>query len=297
MEGRFDEGIKHARQAVKLDPLTAFNQHNLGWCLYYARRFDESINQYQKTAAANPLYPLAFLGLSWGLRFVGRHEEALTAINRAQELAGDSVFMLTACGQTSAAAGNRAEAEKVLRKLENLAEDRYVSPYHVSIIHTLLGDKNQALDTLEKAIEKCECWLAWMGVEPIFDVLRDDPRFFSLFESTANPLLHRAETLVIKKEIDTFAGRTDTIELTDDQKFHVPAAQTKVPRWIIGATALIGIVISVSIFASQFGWRNSERKAESAPNLPAASGLLRFVKSESAGGCRSAFYDRRRGIG
>ncbi|MDQ6785742.1 MAG: protein kinase [Acidobacteriota bacterium] len=268
MEGRFDEGIRHARRAVKLDPLTAFNQHNLGWCLYFARRFDESINQYQITAAANPLYPLAFLGLSWGMRFVGRHQEAIKAVSRAQELAGESVFMLTACGQTHAAAGNRKEAEAVLEKLESLSENRYVSPYHISIIYTFLGDKNKAISTLEKANKKSECWLAWMGVEPAFDVLRDDARFSNLFETTGNPLLHRAETLVMKSDLDTFARRAETVEFRAEEKIHQPPKSAlQIPKWIFVTAAMAIALITISYFSARSGWFGGAPKTESAQNI------------------------------
>ncbi len=78
MEGRFDEGISHAKRGIELDPLTPFNAHNLGWCLYFARRFEKSIAQYRRVIAAHPLYPLAHYGLSWTLRYLGEHQEALS---------------------------------------------------------------------------------------------------------------------------------------------------------------------------------------------------------------------------
>jgi serine/threonine protein kinase/tetratricopeptide (TPR) repeat protein len=203
MEGRFEKGLRHARRAVKLDPLTPFNPHNAAWGLFFARRYEESITEYRQVVANFPLYPLGYYGLSWGLRAVGRFEEAVETIKHALEFDEESTFMLTCYGQTLAAAGRYEEAEEVLAKLEKTAEKRYVSLYHVAIVYVFLGEKEKALDKLEKAYDAHDAWMAWMGVEPTFDALRGEPRFMALFEKTGNPLLHQAETVLNEIEKDS----------------------------------------------------------------------------------------------
>jgi serine/threonine protein kinase/tetratricopeptide (TPR) repeat protein len=200
MEGRFEKGIKHARRAVKLDPLTPFNHHNVAWGLFFARRFDESIEHYRQVVAQFPLYPLGYYGLSWGLRMVGRFDEAIEAIRHALGFDEESTFMLTCYGQTLAAAGKTKDAGEILAKLEEIGRRRYVSLYHVAIIHIFLGDTEKALDVLEKAFDEHDAWMAWMGVEPSFDALRTEPRFMALFERTENPLIHQAETVLTEIE-------------------------------------------------------------------------------------------------
>jgi serine/threonine protein kinase/tetratricopeptide (TPR) repeat protein len=200
MEGRFEKGIKHARRAVKLDPLTPFNHHNVAWGLFFSRKFNESIEHYRQVVAQFPLYPLGYYGLCWGLRMVGRFDEALEAIRHALEFDEESTFMLTCYGQTLAAAGKRKGAEEILAKLEEIGRRRYVSLYHVAIIHTFLGETETALDVLEKAFSEHDAWMAWMGVEPAFDALRGESRFMALFERTDNPLIHQAETVLSEIE-------------------------------------------------------------------------------------------------
>jgi hypothetical protein len=43
--------------------------------------------------------------------------------------------------------------------------------------HALLGDNGAALDSLEKAIEMRVFLAAFAKADPVFDGLRDDPRF------------------------------------------------------------------------------------------------------------------------
>ncbi len=260
MEGRFEDGIKHVSRGIELDPLTPFNQYHLGWSLYHARRYDEAIAQYQKTIAAHPLYPLSYYGLSFVLRRTGRYDEALDAIKRGQELLTDSLFMLTAYAQACAAAGQREAAEKVLKRLDSLSEQRYISPYQVALIYNFLGERENALSSLEQALEERESWLVWMGVEPSFDNLRGEPRFIRLLERTGNPLFSRSETMRIDWR-DTDGGETK-----ETRRFPDSAArnrQAKIRYVMLGAAAVLLLaVVSVIGYLS----RNppSKTKVESA---------------------------------
>lgn len=195
MEGRFDEGLAQARRGLELDPLTPYNGHNLGWCLYFARRFDESVAQYRRVIAAHPLYPMAHYGLSWTLRLMGEREEALSEAKRWAELSNEGPLVLLMYGQALAAAGQRQEAEMMLDKLMSIATERYISFYLVALIHCLLGNNEQTLECLERAFTEREAWLVWLGVEPAFDGLRNDPdlgpRFAALLQHTNNPAADR----------------------------------------------------------------------------------------------------------
>ena len=262
MEGRFDEGLRHARRGIKFDPLSSFNQHNLGWGLYFARRFDESIRQYQKVVAENPNYPLGFYGLSWSLRYQKRFPEAIEAAKRAVELSDNSPFMLISYSQTLAAAGNRNEAEKILSELEKLSESRFISPYHLAIIYSFLGDKDKALENLEKSLAERESWAAWMGVEPAFDFLQSDPRFRNLLEQTKNPLFYQAETIIASNLTDAPTLKNLLITNPDSKAEKLPhSAKTSIKKSRFFYTAIIGAVVLVAalIGFTVLKFKNSEQ--------------------------------------
>ncbi len=222
-EGRFTEAIKHATRAVELDPQTPFNQHNLGWVMYYARQFDKSLRQYQKTAETFPSYPLAHYGLAWVLRYLGRFDEAVGAANRAQELMRESVFSLHVQGQTFAAAGMREQAEVILEKLEKLSERQFVSSYHTALIYAFLDEKEKAIEFLEICRQTSDAWLVWLGVEPAFDSLRADARFKAVMAQTRNPILKRDETITEKPNptlaVLPFKVMNQSSETSTDDKF------------------------------------------------------------------------------
>ena len=243
MEGRFEEGIKHVSRGIELDPLTPFNQYHLGWSLYHARRYEEAINQYQKTIAAHPHYPLSHYGLSFVLRRIGRYEDALKAIKRGQELLTDSLFMLTGYAQACAAAGQREAAEAVLKKLDSLSEQRYISPYQVALIYNFLGERENALSSLEQAFDEREAWLVWMGVEPSFDNLRSEPRFTRLLERTGNPLFSRSETVRIDLR-DTDGGETKETRRFPDSSATGKERQTRFRSALLGVAALLLVAVA-----------------------------------------------------
>ena len=72
-----------------------------------------------------------------------------------------------------------------------MSATRYVSPYHLSLIHLWLGERERALALLEEAQAIGDGWLVWLAVEPQFDVLREEPRFDEILKRTMNPLLAR----------------------------------------------------------------------------------------------------------
>jgi serine/threonine protein kinase/tetratricopeptide (TPR) repeat protein len=181
-QGRFTEGLELAKRGIELDPLTPFNIHNLGWGFYFARRYDEAVEQYKKLITDFPSYGLGYYGLSKIYRITGKTAESLVEIRKAKELFNESVFVSLAEAESYAADGQREEAENCLRELMRLAETRYVSSYQMSLAYCYLSDREKAVERLQKAEENKEAWLNWMGVEPVFDLLRSDERFQTILE-------------------------------------------------------------------------------------------------------------------
>src|ERR1700730_18481987 len=60
-------------------------------------------------------------------------------------------FALALLGQAYARAGRRDEANKILARLNQETKERYVSAYGVGLVFLGMGDKNRAMDELERA--------------------------------------------------------------------------------------------------------------------------------------------------
>lgn len=179
--GRLDEALVENRRAEELDPRSALMAGEVGRVLYFARRYDEAIEQQKKAIALEPDSPLYHKNLADVLTQKRMFSEALVEIDRAVELAKGSAFLLDDAGYVYAVSGKRDKAKRVLGQLDELSEETYTPEYGRAVIYTGLGDKDKAMEWLEKAYNQ-RCFLTWLKVDPIFDPLRDDDRFQSLLE-------------------------------------------------------------------------------------------------------------------
>ena len=178
--GRHQEAIAEKKRAVELDPLSLVMNRSAGWTFYFARRYDEAIEQYRKTLELDPNFAVAHLWLGEAYKQKGMHQEAILELQRASVLSGQDHAKLAALGHAYAFSGRRAEATMILEKLEEMSKRSYVPPYDFAVIFAGLGEKDKALEWLQKAHEDRSAYLVYLNVEPIWDSLRSDPRFIDL---------------------------------------------------------------------------------------------------------------------
>ena len=90
-------------------------------------------------------------------------------------------------GHLYAVWGKGEEARQVLAELITKSESSYVSAYDVGVIYAGLGETEQALRWLDKAVEQRPFWLVWLNLDPRLDGLRSDPRFQDLLREIGLP--------------------------------------------------------------------------------------------------------------
>ena len=78
-------------------------------------------------------------------------------------------------GFTHALAGRRSEAEALLKELQDLGKERYLSPAFIAGIYAGLGQKDEAFRSLEEAFRLPSRYLVWLKVAPEYELLRSDP--------------------------------------------------------------------------------------------------------------------------
>jgi len=100
----------------------------------------------------DPAYDRARATLGWAYFLSGRKAEGLAELERAVAVAPGNTIWLGQLGQAYAMAGDAGKARGTLRELEARARDAYVSPYHFAYVYIGLGDFDQAMDWLERAV-------------------------------------------------------------------------------------------------------------------------------------------------
>ena len=150
MMDRQPEAMLEIKRALELDPLSLVINATLGERLFYARQYREAEAQLRKTLEMDESFGPAHYLLGLTYEQLGMYEESIAELNRARELSGGSPWMVAALGHSLAMAGRRAEAERMLVELKQLATRRHVSPYDIATIYTGLGEKTQAFEWLQK---------------------------------------------------------------------------------------------------------------------------------------------------
>jgi TolB-like protein/Tfp pilus assembly protein PilF len=180
--GHFEQAIAEGKRAAELDPLSVIINADLAWTYASAHRLDEAEAQARKTLEIDPRFFLAHYYLGGVRQAKGRLPEAISEFQQAFDLNGD-FYSLAMLGQAYARAGNKAEAQKILARLNEEAKSRHVAPYAWALLYLGLGDKNRALDELETAYQRGDTnYLFILKVDPLFDDLRGDPRFEALVQ-------------------------------------------------------------------------------------------------------------------
>jgi len=179
--GRFNEAIAAEKKALELDPLSTFLNTDLAFFLYWARRYEEATAQIRKTLELDPNNAFAHSILGWCLIGKGSKAEARTEFQKATTL-DDLPWYVSSLAYACAVSGDRAKAEQILRELEQLAKQRYVSPANRASVYLGLGENEKALDWLEKAYEDRDPIFWWINGDQLYDSVRNEPRFQALLQ-------------------------------------------------------------------------------------------------------------------
>jgi len=186
--GRFGESLSEIRHAQELDPLSSIISANAGLFLYYAHQYEQATAQLHKTLEVNDQFGVAHLYLGYVfLQQPGHASDAVAEFQKAQAYMGDDPETLAALGNAYAAAGRRADAQKVLDQLRERSQHGYVSPYWLAVIYAGLGDREHAFDSLERAYQDRHPGMILLKYDPRFDPLRRDPRLTKLIQRIEQP--------------------------------------------------------------------------------------------------------------
>jgi tetratricopeptide (TPR) repeat protein len=142
-----------------------------------ARKFDAAEAQARATLALAPNFIPALGGLGAAYLQQKRYPEAIQVLADAWERDKNFAAVGAWLGYAYGISGDAPRTREVLQELQELGKQRYVSPAELAVIHLGLGEREEALTLLERWHREAAEHLAWIKVDPVFDSLRDEPRF------------------------------------------------------------------------------------------------------------------------
>jgi len=174
--GRPEEGLRETKRAQELDPLSLIINTTLGWQFYLARRSDQAIDQLRRVLDIDAKFTLARRVLEEVYAQSGKYKEAVEEREKVLSLSG-SPELAASIAEDFSRYGYKGVQQSWLDGLAEISKHGYVSPFSIAEGYMRLGQREKALEWLEKAYEQHDSGLVSIGVEPMFDSVRSEPRF------------------------------------------------------------------------------------------------------------------------
>jgi eukaryotic-like serine/threonine-protein kinase len=182
--GSNKEALAELQRAQDLDPLSDTVDVVYGLNFEFSDQFDRAIEYSRKMIQADPNFWFGHFYLGWALAREGKYDDAIKSLNEAIRL-GASPYAQGYLGYAYALSGQTAKAREVVRQMEQSSKQSYVPLYQIAIVYVGLGDKDTAMELLEKSFDGREEIMTFLKVDSTWAPLRPDPRFQSLLHRAA----------------------------------------------------------------------------------------------------------------
>jgi tetratricopeptide (TPR) repeat protein len=187
--GREKEAFAEANRAHQLDPLSPIISMDVGVAHLAAQQYDEAIAVCKKVVNENPTFGSAHRCLANG--YWGKHmyPQVIEEWKTFGQLSGDqneSEFAF-ALEQGFHSAGWNGALTKGIETLKARRKTGYSSAYDIAELYAELGDKEQAFQWLNTALQERDGELLELKIDSQLDSLRSDPRFAELVRKVGLP--------------------------------------------------------------------------------------------------------------
>ncbi|HWC18963.1 MAG TPA: tetratricopeptide repeat protein [Terriglobales bacterium] len=178
-QGRTEEAVAWSRRARELDPLGT-SGNDIGHILLYARRYDEATHELRSVLALQPDDAEALWYLGIVLVLEGRPEQAVPVLEKAVSVSDRSPALVGFLVRAYASAGRRTDALRLLAELKRRSQTGYVPTAAFVHAYLGLGDYDEVFAWFEQAFQEQSTMLQALKVLPLYDPIREDPRFKEL---------------------------------------------------------------------------------------------------------------------
>ncbi|MFI5155812.1 MAG: TPR end-of-group domain-containing protein [Chitinophagales bacterium] len=186
--GRLADARQLIKKAQQINPLAAFISADLGFNLYYDKKFDEAIQSFKTTLKLNPTFIYSHVWLARSYQAKKMYKEAVEEYQIVLSNEPNFPVALAFMGNVYGVMGNKAEAEKILTRLNELSNRQYVFPYGIALVYAGLGNKDKTFEYLEKAYQDRNNWLMWLEMDPRWEFVRSDKRYAELVNKVGFPV-------------------------------------------------------------------------------------------------------------
>ena len=176
-QGRLDEASAELMKARALDPLSSVIARAVAIPYYFKRDYARA---FELLRQANELGPP--LSATWEIGLYIRNgsiNEAFAEIEKAKGVRKNDPLFVYSTGMAYAASGKQTEALQTIKELEAISGASLSTAHWIAKIYATLNDKEMAFSWLERGLATGALGVFYKD-EPVWDPIRDDPRFVAL---------------------------------------------------------------------------------------------------------------------
>ena len=177
--GRIDDALREGRRSRELDPLSLPFHTAYASVLIGAGRYDEAVAVCQEALRLNAGFFWAHHHLWRAYGRQGKFEEALAAARASFSGQGDGE-LVDALDRGRRRAGYAGAMRAAAETLAARARTQHVMAFSVALLYANAGDREAAIEWLERAYQQHGALLEYVRISPEFKDLRSDPRFQDL---------------------------------------------------------------------------------------------------------------------
>lgn len=174
-QGRFDQAFAENERARRLDPLSLIIATDYGALLYFSRQYDRAIEEFRRVLEMEPNFRRAYIMIYAQVQ-KRSFADALADIEKFRRVS-DSPLPSAIQIYTYARSGDLVRAQGGLEKLERIRRQQHIDPAVMLVAHLGFDDKEESFAWLQKVYDAHSPSLTALKADPIYDPLRDDPRF------------------------------------------------------------------------------------------------------------------------
>ena len=176
-QGLLDKASAELMKARALDPLSSIIARAVVIPYYFNRDYARA---FELLRQANELGPP--LSATWEIGLYirsGSLNEAFAEIEKAKAIRKDDPLFIYSTGMAYAASGKQAEALQSIKELEAISGASLSTAHWIAKIYATLNDKEMAFSWLDRGLATGALGVFYND-EPVWDPIRDDPRFAAL---------------------------------------------------------------------------------------------------------------------
>ena len=176
-QGRLDEALLEILKARELDPLSSIIARQEALPYYLKRDYVQAMKFLRQAnelgSALNTTFEIGIYIKS------GSFDEALAELERAKQERKDDSILIYDTGMVYAAQGRRADALKIIKELEEMSGPNLDQALYIAKVYATLNDKQMAFSWLDRGLTAGAIGSFYKD-EPVWDPIRNDPRFVDL---------------------------------------------------------------------------------------------------------------------